>query len=146
MEMKYYCELDGYELGYAKDGDAGLDLPITEAVTVSPGERVKIKTGVHVELPDNHYGMLDTRSSTGGMGIDLLCRTIDRGYRGNIKLAVVNHSDEVLTFQPGERIAQLIVLPVLQVTPVAVSAPSDLSESERGDKGFGSTGKKEIIK
>lgn len=146
MLMNYYCELEDHELRYAKDGDAGLDLPITEKVVLEPGQREKIKTGVHVEIPEGHFGLLDTRSSTGGgLGIDLMCRTIDQGYRGNIRVAVINHSDETLTFEPGERLAQLLVLPVAQVKLNRVENPDKLSESERGDTGFGSTGKKNYV-
>ena len=143
MQMNYYCELEDYELRYAKEGDAGLDLPITEDVTLAPGERMKIKTGVYVELPDDHFGLLDTRSSTGNMGVDLMCRTIDRGYRGNIRVSVANHSDETLIFERGERLAQLLVLPVTQVELNRMSSPEHLSSTERGDSGFGSSGKKQ---
>lgn len=141
--MKYYCELEDYELRYGKPGDAGLDLPTVETFTLAPGELKVVSTGVRVELPEGYYGLLDARSSTGGRKIGLLSRTIDTGYRGNISMTLINHSDQPQTFERGERLAQLIIAPVKQVTLERVSTPEALSESARGTSGYGSTGTKQ---
>lgn len=145
MYVKYYCELEGYELRYGKADDAGLDLPTPVPVELAPGEFKKVDTGVHVELPAGHFGLLDMRSSIGGKGVNLLSRTVDEGYKGSIGLNLVNHSSETLRFDTGERLAQLIVTPVTQVTLERVDSPDALKWTARGTTAYGSTGTTEYI-
>lgn len=129
---------------YATAGAAGLDLPacLDEPVTISPGTRKKIPTGIALEIPAQHIvGLLFPRSGLAtkhGISLANAVGVIDSDYKGEIIVAVHNQSDSEYTITPGERIAQLIFLPVYQ----AILEPiPQLGESSRGTGGFGSTGK-----
>lgn len=142
--MKYYSE-GGIQLRYGTESSAGIDLPFYDAdmeeVVLQPGETRLIKTGIHMEIPDMHVGFLDTRSSTGKVGVDLMCRTIDWDYRGNIRLMVINHGAEPLTIERGRFIAQIVIMRLNEDRELQqVASPEELSKTSRGDKGFGSTG------
>lgn len=126
----------------AHDGDAGLDLYACEAAHIGPGERWSVGTGVAVEIPDGHAGMVLPRSGLAKKhGITLVNAPglIDSGYRGELRVLLLN-TDPAETFlvQPGDRIAQLVVSPVVLAEPVETAA---LAESARGDGGFGSSGR-----
>ncbi|WP_197517542.1 dUTP diphosphatase [Microbacterium karelineae] len=126
---------------YAHPGDAGADLVSTVDVLLAPGERALVPTGVRVALPDGCAGFVVPRSGLAakhGITIVNAPGTIDAGYRGEIKVALLN-TDREAPYQvsAGDRIAQLIVAPVMRARFVAVS---DLDESARGDGGFGSSG------
>jgi deoxyuridine 5'-triphosphate nucleotidohydrolase len=149
IPMDYYSE-SGYELFYGHDGDAGLDLPVwdkdfSEEITIEPGESLKIKTGIHMKIPKDNFGFLDTRSSTSKLKLDLLCRTIDEPYTGNIRLSLINLNKEPVTIRQGQCIAQIIIKPYTKVGPNRHKSLEDFLESAgettRGDKGFGSTGR-----
>lgn len=126
---------------YAHADDAGADLRASEAVTVPPGERRLVSTGVAVALPDGYAGFVVPRSGLAAKrGITVLNTpgTIDAGYRGEIKVTLLNTDrDESFEVAVGDRIAQLIVMPVSRAVFVPVS---ELPESVRGTGGFGSTG------
>jgi len=133
---------DGYEPAYATSGSAGADLRacVEQPVTIAPGERSAISTGVRLEIPDGYEGQVRPRSGLAARhGITLLNApgTIDSDYRGEVRVIVVNLSDESYMIHPGDRIAQLVIAPVVQAT----FTPADLTESERGEGGFGSTGR-----
>ena len=133
---------DGYEPTYATSGSAGADLRacVEQPVTIAPGERSAISTGVRLEIPDGYEGQVRPRSGLAARhGITLLNApgTIDSDYRGEVRVVVVNLSDESYLIHPGDRIAQLVIAPVVQATFTA----ADLTESERGEGGFGSTGR-----
>ena len=126
---------------YAQPGDAGADLRSTESLVLAPGERALIGTGLRVALPDGYLAFVVPRSGLAvkhGISIVNSPGTIDAGYRGEIKVPLINtDKDQPFEIQPGDRIAQLIVMPVSR----AVFRPVDeLPESTRGDGGFGSTG------
>ncbi|HLH64659.1 MAG TPA: dUTP diphosphatase [Solirubrobacteraceae bacterium] len=126
----------------ARPGDAGLDLYAIEPAVLAPGERASIPTGLAVEIPDGHAGLLLARSglaSRHGVAIVNAPGLIDSGYRGELRVLLLN-TDREHSFQiaPGERIAQLVVISVAQPTPLEVS---DLTLSERGVGGLGSTGR-----
>lgn len=129
---------------YATAGSAGLDLTnaLAEAVTLEPGERCRIPIGIIVEIPVGYEGQVRPRSGLAdkaGISLTNCVGTIDSDYRGEVQVLVVNHGQKAYTFEPGERIAQLLVTPVPQVEVVEVE---ELSESnERGAGGFGSTGR-----
>ena len=122
-------------------GDAGLDLAAAEGVTVKPGERAMVPTGVAVAIPDGHAGLVLPRSglaSKRGLTLANAPGLIDAGYRGEVICAVVNlDPHEAVEISAGDRIAQLVVVPVAAVTPVLVE---ELPASTRGAGGFGSTG------
>ena len=126
----------------AHTGDAGLDLYACEAAHLGPGERWSVGTGVAVEIPDGYAGMVLPRSGIArdhGIALVNSPGLIDAGYRGEVRVLLLN-TDPAETFrvEPGERIAQLVVVPVGLPEPVEVEA---LSESSRGDGGFGSSGR-----
>jgi dUTP pyrophosphatase len=126
---------------YAHPGDAGADLTASEAVSLAPGQRVLVGTGVRIALPDGYVGFVVPRSGLAakhGITIVNAPGTIDAGYRGEIKVALLNtDSRERYDVAIGDRIAQLIVMPVPRVRFLPVD---DLPDSVRGDGGFGSTG------
>lgn len=126
---------------YARPGDAGADLIATRGVTLAPGERATIHTGVSIALPDGFVGFVMPRSglaSKHGIGLVNSPGTIDAGYRGEISVVVIN-TDATTPFviEPGDRIAQLVIQPVVQARFIPVN---ELPGSARGADGFGSTG------
>ncbi len=129
----------------ATEGSAGLDLCacMDEPLTLAGGETALIPTGLAIALPSAQYGaFVFARSGLSikhGIGLLNSVGVIDSDYRGEIKVGVINQIKEPYTVQPGERIAQLVVMPV-SVMPVEEAA--DLDETERGAGGFGSTGTK----
>jgi dUTP pyrophosphatase len=122
-------------------GDAGLDLRAAEGVTVKPGERAMVPTGVAVAIPDGHAGLVLPRSglaSKKGLTLANAPGLIDPGYRGEVFCAVVNLDlHEPVEISAGDRIAQLVVVALPHVSPAFVE---ELPESRRGAGGFGSTG------
>lgn len=118
--------------------DAGLDLYSSERVIIPAGSGAKIKTGVSVKLPKSSFGLILDRSSMGSKGLKVHGGVIDCSYTGEIIVVLWNHSKEDYLISPEDRIAQLVVLPVLLPEPELVL---DLEPTERSNKGFGSSGK-----
>lgn len=129
--------------GYAHPGDAGLDLSAREAVTLAPGERAVVPTGLAVAVPPGCVGLVHPRSglaARAGVGIVNAPGTIDAGYRGEVRVVLVNLDPrEPVTLARGDRIAQLVVAPVARAVWRCVE---DLDETLRGAGGFGSSGVK----
>lgn len=124
------------------EDDAGFDLRLTETVVLHPNQPTKpLGTGVRVQLPPNCVGLVVVRSSIGIRGIQLTgsVGVIDSGYRGEIKVPLINHTNKPQTLFAGERVAQLLIVPL---QPVNIEFVEKLDESERGEGGFGSTGTK----
>jgi len=126
---------------YAKVGDAGADLCAAYAMTLLPGEFKLVPTGIALAIPLGYVGLIHPRSGLAAKhGITVLNTpgTVDAGYRGEIKVILINHSKEVYNIERGERIAQLVI----QKVEGAFFDPVDeLDATERGNGGFGSTGK-----
>lgn len=126
---------------YAHPGDAGADLRTTVDITLAPGERALVPTGVAVALPDGFVALIHPRSGLAarhGLSIVNTPGTVDAGYRGEIKVLLINHDlTETLTLARGDRIAQLVIQRFERARFVEVEA---LSESVRGAGGYGSTG------
>lgn len=126
---------------YAQPGDAGADLRATEAVTLAPGERKLVGTGVRVALPEGYVGLVTPRSglaARSGLSIVNSPGVIDSGYRGEIKVALINlDAATPIELAAGDRIAQLLVIPFVQATFTQVD---ELDETVRGAGGYGSTG------
>ena len=126
---------------YAHPGDAGADLVAAEAVRLEPGERALVATGVRIALPDGHVAFVVPRSGLAtrhGITIVNSPGTVDAGYRGEIKVTLLNTDPrEAFDIAVGDRIAQLIVMPVSQARFIPVET---LPDSSRGEGGFGSTG------
>ena len=125
----------------ANQSDAGADLFSLESHTIQPLERAIIPTGIRVEIPEGHYGRIAPRSGLAAKnGIDVLAGVVDSGYRGEIKVILYN-TDKSNSFfiEPGERIAQLIIEKHYNYEFIEVV--QELTDSSRGQGGFGSTGK-----
>lgn len=126
---------------YAHPGDAGADICSAESITVQPGERVLVKTGMSIALPDGFVAYVMPRSGLAlKHGISLVNSpgTIDAGYRGEIGVILLNTDQETpFRIEVGDRIAQLVVQPVVRATFVPVT---ELPGTHRGVGGFGSTG------
>lgn len=126
---------------FAKPGDAGADLTSAEAVVLAPGQRRLVGTGLAIALPAGHVGFVVPRSGLAakhGITIVNAPGTIDSGYRGELKVALLNtDTTEPYAVQVGDRIAQLVVLPV---PPVTFTRVTELPDSVRGQDGFGSSG------
>jgi dUTP pyrophosphatase len=127
----------------ATTGAAGLDLfsDLDVPITLAPGERALVPTGLSIALPAGHEGQVRPRSGLAiqhGVTVLNAPGTIDEDYRGEVKVALVNLGQEPFAVAPGERIAQLVIAKVEQVAVVEVEA---LDVTERGAGGFGSTGR-----
>ena len=126
---------------YAKPGDAGADLCSSEDLVIAPGERALVPTGISIALPEGFAAFVRPRSGLAiknGIGIVNSPGTIDAGYRGEIKVILINHDrSEEFVIKRGDRIAQLVVQRVESARFVEVE---HLPESVRGAGGFGSTG------
>jgi dUTP pyrophosphatase len=124
----------------AYEGDAGLDLVACDEIELAPGERAVVPTGIAVEIPDGYAGFVQPRSGLAarhGIGVVNSPGLIDRGYRGEIRVVLLNSDRrEPFTVEPGMRIAQLVIAPVASVRLVEVG---ELAASERGARGFGSS-------
>ena len=131
--------------GYAHPGDAGADLVANESVVLEPGERATVGTGVSIALPDGFVAFVVPRSGLAmkhGITIVNSPGTVDAGYRGEIRVTLLNTDrSEAYPVAVGDRIAQLIVMPVSRARFVPVET---LPGSHRGAGGFGSTGKAEF--
>ena len=125
----------------AHRGDAGFDLSACETVTIGAGERATVGTGLAVAIPEDHAGLVVPRSGLAmrhGLSIVNAPGVIDTGYRGEVRVILLNTDREhAFTVEQGMRIAQLLVVPARAVELVEVS---ELTETARGDGGFGSSG------
>lgn len=126
----------------AHDGDAGLDLRALDGGSIDPGRRLRVRTGLAVAVPDSHAGLVLPRSglaSRHGVTVANAPGLIDSGYRGELQVLLLNTDpEESFTFQAGERIAQLVVVPVVLGVPAEAEG---LGDTDRGDGGFGSSGR-----
>lgn len=130
---------------YQTEGSAGMDLRVwlDESITLGPLERALFPTGLYLELPKGYEAQIRPRSGLSiGHGITLInaVGTIDSDYRGEIKIALVNLSDQAYTIHDGDRVAQMIIA---RHETTTIEAVTSLEQTERGEGGFGSTGIKE---
>ncbi len=129
---------------YATPGSAGMDLcaHLEDIVEIAPGETLRVPTGIAIALPDaNHVALVCARSGLSvkhGINLANSVGVIDSDYRGEIIVALYNQSSRTYAIEPGERIAQLLVVPVVQPK---IEVCDSLNETERGSGGFGSTGR-----
>jgi len=131
---------------YATEGAAGLDLTaaLEQPMVIEPGARALVPTGLSIELPARCEGQVRPRSGLAfkhGVTVLNAPGTIDEDYRGEVQVLLINLGREAHVIQPGDRIAQLVVAPVLQVEVVQVDSAEALAASTRGQGGFGSTGR-----
>lgn len=134
--------LDGGVPAYAHEGDAGLDLRTMETISIPAHGHVTVGTGIACEVPSGCVGLVFPRSGLAcksGVALRNCVGVIDSGYRGEIKATLTNGTDEQFEVKAGDRIAQMVVMPYC---PCVVERVEELSETERGDGGYGSTGVK----
>jgi dUTP pyrophosphatase len=127
---------------YASEGAAGLDLRCAQAVELAPMERRLVPTGLRVAIPPGYEGQVRPRSGLAlrhGVAMVNAPGTIDSDYRGEIGILLINLGADVVSFEKGERVAQLVICPVARAEMLPVG---DLETTGRGEGGFGSTGSK----
>ena len=127
---------------YAKGGDAGADIVSRIDITLAPGERALVPTGIAIALPDGYVALVHPRSGLAikhGVTMVNAPGTVDAGYRGELQIILINHDrNESVSFKRGDRIAQLVIQKVERAEFIEVH---DLPGSGRGTGGFGSTGR-----
>ena len=127
---------------YAKGGDAGADIVSAVNITLAPGERALVPTGISIALPDGYVALVHPRSGLAikhGVTMVNAPGTVDAGYRGELKLILINHDrTESVSFKRGDRVAQLVIQQVERAEFIEVQ---ELPGSGRGTNGFGSTGR-----
>ena len=136
--MKIKLDDGAYMPERAHDTDAGLDIRSPIAATVFPKDSVIIDTGVHIELPPNTVGMLKSKS---GLNVkhDITSEgVIDVGYTGSIVVKLYNHGNKPYSVKRGDKITQLVIMPIVYPN---IELVENLEETERGNGGFGSTGR-----
>lgn len=125
---------------YEHDDDSGMDLYAIAPQTIHPGETALIPTGIAIELPANTEAQVRPRSGLAlNHGITVLNTpgTVDAGYRGEVRVILINHGKQPFEIEAGMRIAQMVIVPIIRAE---VEEVADLSESVRGEGGFGSSG------
>lgn len=123
---------------YALPGDAGMDLYALESISVPPGARVLMRTGVAMAIPTEYVGLIwDKSGLSNKSGLKVLGGVIDSGYRGEVLVGILNTGTASHTFTAGDKVAQMLIQAVVQPTLVTVA---ELDETVRGDNAFGSTG------
>lgn len=123
---------------YALPGDVGLDVHSLEDMSVSPGEHVRLYTGFAMEFPHGYAAIVKDKSSISKAKLHTMGGVFDAGYRGEYNIHLVNLGDTTYEIKKGDKIAQIVMLPVAVPT---IEEVTELSESERGEGSFGSTGR-----
>lgn len=137
MRLKVKLDEGAYMPERAHDTDAGLDLRTPRRVAVWPRDIAFVDTGVHIQIPEGCAGIIMSKSGLCKKGITTT-GLIDEGYTGPIGVTIVNHTDHTKYFKAGDKITQLVIVKVEKPTPVQVDK---IDGGERGDNGFGSTGR-----
>ena len=123
---------------YHHKGDAGLDLYSSEEVILKSGERAKVKTGIAMEIPDGYAGLVwDKSGVAANYGIKTMAGVVDSCYRGEISVVLINLSDKDFKVEKKQKIAQMLIQ---KIENPEIEIVESLGDSERGEKGFGSTG------
>ena len=145
LKIKLLPRQEGSEVKmpfYATEGSAGFDLSayLDQSITLMPSERALIPTGLALQIPEGYAGLVYARSGLAiksGITLSNCVGVIDSDYRGEVKVGLVNLSDKPFTIHDGDRVAQLVLTPVVQAE---IETTDEISETQRGDGGFGSTG------
>lgn len=140
MQIKIKILEEGFKIPtYAYHGDAAFDLLARTEIELSSGEWKDIPTGLAMEIPEGYAGLIWDKSGIAiKNGLKTLGGVIDSGYRGEVKVGIANLSDKTYKFEKGQKVAQMIIQKIERPEIVEVL---ELSETSRGDKGFGSSGK-----
>jgi len=123
---------------YQHKGDAGLDIFSSIDCVLEKGEVKPVSSGIKVAIPEGYVGLIWDKSGISLKGVHKLAGVVDSGYRGEVKVVMVNLGDEPFVIEKGMKIAQLLIQPINEVEVVEVE---ELEETSRGEEGFGSTGK-----
>jgi dUTP pyrophosphatase len=123
---------------YSHKGDAGLDLFSSVDCVLKKGEVKPIPSGIRMAIPEGHVGLIWDKSGVSLKGVHRLAGVIDSGYRGEVRVVMVNFGEETFVIKKGMKIAQLLIQPVMEVEVVEAE---ELEKTSRGKNGFGSTGK-----
>lgn len=127
---------------YALNSDAGFDLKAIENVSIFPFDQKKVSTGIAIEVPEGYVGIVRDRAGiVQKMNVHTVAGTFDSGFRGEVSIMLVNMNDKTIEIEKGMRIAQIILIPIVRAKIVEVKK---LSQTERGERSFGSTGMKEM--
>lgn len=132
---------DEHNIAYAHEGDAGADLRSVEDTIITPNSRILVHTGLHMAIPAGYVGMVCPRSGFAlKQGVTVLNAPgiVDSSYRGEVGVILLNTSEQTVTVRKGDRIAQMVFVPYVHMTFEHVES---LPETDRGEGGFGSTGK-----
>ena len=135
--MRITMDVGSFKPTRAHPNDAGLDLYAMHSAVIPPCGHTKIETGIHAEIPVGYVGLLTSKSGLMAKGITSR-GTIDSGYTGSIKAVLYNHSHKCVEIEAGQKITQLVILPI--ITP-ELEVVESLEETDRADGGFGSSGK-----
>lgn len=122
---------------YGHPGDAGMDLYADEDVVLERGNPVPVPTGIQVAIPVGHVGLVWDKSGVSLSGVHRLAGVIDAGYRGEIRVVLINLTEKPYTVERGKKIAQMLIQPVFSVE---IEEADNLDGTDRGEGGFGSTG------
>jgi dUTP pyrophosphatase len=129
---------------YAFGTDVGFDVKAIENVSLFPLEQKIVRTGIAIEIPEDHVGLVRDRAGiVQKMNVHTVAGTFDSGFRGEVSIMLVNMNEKTVEIEKGMRVAQIILLPVVKAK---IQEVKKLSDTERGKKSFGSTGMKEIIR
>ncbi len=124
---------------YQHPGDAGMDLFAAEETALNAGEVKAVPTGIRMAIPEGYVGLIWDKSGISLQGVHRLAGVVDAGYRGEVKVVMVNLGKETYVFRKGQKVAQMLIQPVPAVEIVDVGE-GELDETSRGAGGFGSTG------
>jgi dUTP pyrophosphatase len=124
---------------YQHPGDAGMDLFAAEEVKLGPGEAKAVPTGLSMAIPEGYVGLIWDKSGISLQGVHRLAGVVDAGYRGEVKVVMVNLGPEPYVFKQGQKVAQMLIQPVQTVEVIDVGE-GELDRTTRGAGGFGSTG------
>lgn len=141
MKIKTYIESGCYVPQKAHTTDAGFDIRTPEEVVVEPRSSAIIDTGVHMEIPEGYVGMLKSKSGLNVKSGIVSEGVIDAGYVGSIVVKLYNHSDTPKHFYKGDKITQIVIMPIPFIELEEVDNLGEFEVSERGADGFGSTGR-----
>lgn len=141
MKIKQYLEVGAYGLFKAHKEDAGFDICTPVNFIVCPHDNIIINTGIHIQIPVGYVGMIKSKSGL-NVKCDLLTEgVIDALYTGSIVVKIYNHGNKPMEFKPGDKITQLVILPIPEIEIDVVDSLEEFEKSERGSNGFGSSGK-----
>jgi len=124
---------------YQHPVDAGMDLFAADEVTLATGEVKPVPTGVQMAIPEGYVGLIWDKSGLSLQGVHRLAGVVDAGYRGEVKVVMINLGKEPFIFKQGQKVAQMLIQPVM-VVELVDEGEAELDETSRGSGGFGSTG------